>query len=277
MQATIPHRIRTEPFALHPGHIERYLTPPAANIQLPQMALRRDTVGPVYENGAAMIPQLEMIGDVALIRVSGALMTGVTFWDFFIYGAYDYQWLSDLHAQAIEQNPRAILIDWDSPGGSVVGGTEMREQLAATQCELVHFTRAYMASMAYRLATTGQIFATPTSIVGCIGAIAVYTDSSVAASTAGLQVLAFTSDGTGNPSPLKALGNPGIAITDEQKSFVQNRVHESAKGFRDEVLAAFPGATGDAMRGGWVYGSQAVTDKLITGTVPNLETLIAAI
>lgn len=277
MQATIPHRIRTEPFCLAPGHVDRYLAAPAANLVIPQMAMRQDTVGPTDWNGQPMIPQLEMIGDVALIRVSGALMTGVGLWDFFIYGAYDYQWLSDLHAQALEQNPRAIVIDWDSPGGSVVGGTEMREQLAATPCELVHFTHGCMASMAYRLATTGQIFATPTSIVGCVGTIAIYTDSSVAASNSGLQVLAFTSDGTGNPSPLKALGNPGVAITEEQKSFVQNRVHESAKGFRDEVLAAFPGATGDAMRGGWVYGTQAVTDKLITGTVPSIEALIAAI
>jgi ClpP class serine protease len=153
----------------------------------------------------------------------------------------------------------------------------MRELLAGSPVELIHFTAGTLASMGYRLATTGQIFATPSSILGCVGTIAVYTDSSVAASNAGLQVLAFTSDGTGNPSPLKALGNPGVAITEDQKAFVQNRVHESAAIFRAEVLAAFPRATGDAMRGGWVYGSQAVTDNLITGTVPNLETLIAAI
>lgn len=240
------------------------------------MAMRRDIVGPTMD-GQPLIPQLELINSVALIKVSGPMMNNVGLWDYFFAGAYDYQWLADLHNQAVESGASDILIEWDSPGGSVIGGTELKAQLDASPVPITHFTRGTLASMALRLSLSGDTFATPTAIVGSIGCIAVYYDTNASAKMQGIEAIVFTSNGEGEPSPLKGTGTPGSEITQPQREFIQARVHEAAAEFRADVLRSRPGATGDSMRGGWVYGTQAAKDNLITGTVPNLETLITAL
>lgn len=157
----------------------------------------------------------------------------------------------------------AIVLDVDSPGGTVAGVPEAAEivEQAATMKPLVAHTSGMMASAGYWLsAAADAIFATPSASVGSIGVYAVFNDVTRMYEREGIDVNLF------KHGELKAAGVPGVPLTDAQKDMIQEGVDDVAAWFKGFVTASRPGVRAEAMEGQSYLGKNALGVGLIDGT-----------
>src|SRR6185295_35537 len=100
--------------------------------------------------------------------------------------------LSQRFAQAIsDPKVRGVVLDIDSPGGTVAGTPELAAQIRAARGSkpIVAFANAQAASAAYWLgAQADEFLVTPSGEVGSIGVFATHEDQSAAAATAGVKM-----------------------------------------------------------------------------------------
>jgi signal peptide peptidase SppA len=179
-------------------------------------------------------------GDVARVQVRGVLLK---------YGASLVDgpamvWLRH-DVRTLRDDPRAaaVLVEIDSPGGSVYGLDDLARDLRAlAQVKPVHaFIEDLGASAAYYLASQARrINAAPSAMVGCIGTFAVIEDWSVAYETAGVTVHVLRS------GVLKGAGTEGTKITEEQLAAWQKEVDFYGSMFAG-MVASGRGLTSEAV------------------------------
>ncbi|MEQ8849891.1 S49 family peptidase [Botrimarina sp.] len=134
------------------------------------------------------------------------------------------RWL--LRAQEVTGRP--FVLHFNCPGGLVRGGEETAELIArlAKRREVVALAEGYCCSLAYLLASQAtRIIATPSSLLGSCGTLCMLVDTSQALAAAGLRVIPVTSH------PRKAAGHPGVPISDEMVTDVQQRVDLATTSF----------------------------------------------
>lgn len=128
----------------------------------------------------------------------------------------------------------SLILDFNSPGGSVLGLQETASRIKSLQTQGVH-TTAYAsimcASAAYYIASACQeIFAAPSAIVGSIGTYSVFVDWSKAAEMSGLSYKVFVA----RDAPLKAAGADGT-LTEAQADEMQRHVDEADSLFQAQL------------------------------------------
>ena len=128
----------------------------------------------------------------------------------------------------------SLILDFNSPGGSVLGLQETASRIKSLQTQGVH-TTAYAsimcASAAYYIASACQeIFAAPSAIVGSIGTYSVFMDWSKAAEMSGLSYKVFVA----RDAPLKAAGADGT-LTEAQADEMQRHVDEADSLFQAQL------------------------------------------
>ena len=128
----------------------------------------------------------------------------------------------------------SLILDFNSPGGSVLGLQETASRIKSLQTQGVH-TTAYAsimcASAAYYIASACQeIFASPSAIVGSIGTYSVFMDWSKAAEMSGLSYKVFVA----RDAPLKAAGADGT-LTQAQADEMQRHVDEADSLFQAQL------------------------------------------
>ena len=168
-------------------------------------------------------------GGVAVIDVSGA-MTPRQGW----YGlGYDTV-LEAFRAAEADPAVSAILLDIDSPGGTVAGCQEVAEAIAACAKPCAAYTGSLMASAAYWLGSaSGRVYATETAELGSIGVVMTHTDASKALEEAGLAITVIAS------GEFKAAGNPYSSLSEQDKAYFQAQL--------DSICAVFKGSVASAM------------------------------
>lgn len=117
----------------------------------------------------------------------------------------------------------AIVLDVDSPGGSVEGIPELAAELrsARGQKPIVAVANGMMASAAYWLASQAdEIVATKSALVGSIGVKAAHQDMSAAAEQKGLRTTLISA------GKFKTEGNPWEPLSDEARAHMQSIVDE---------------------------------------------------
>jgi signal peptide peptidase SppA len=177
----------------------------------------------------------------------------------------------------------AIIVDVDSPGGSVEGIEELSKTVfdARGQKPIVAISDHLMASAAYWIGTAAdEVVITPSGEVGSIGVFAVHEDMSAALEKEGIKI-SLISEGK-----YKTEGNPYEPLTDEARSAIQARVGDYYESFINSV-ARNRGVEPDAVRNGYGEGRvvgarQAVElgmadrvgtldetiDRLLNGNIP---------
>lgn len=153
---------------------------------------------------------------------------------------------------AAVDNPEvsAIVFDVDSPGGTISGVPELAAMIRAARGKkpIYAVANTMMASAAYWLAAQAdEIIASPSSLVGSIGAVMVHTDQSEANAKAGVKRTYITS------SPYKAEGNRDEPLGDEAKEAIKAMVDDADDLFIKD-LAAGRGLTPAAVRANYGKG-----------------------
>lgn len=179
--------------------------------------------------GAGPVRDVSRSGRVAIIPIAGVLMPRG--------GRYSFgQGMDSLRAQiraaADDPDVAAIVLDVDSPGGTVAGSVETAAEVraAAEKKRVVAVANPSIGSAAYWIASqASELAVSPMGDVGSIGVYAMHVDASQAFKAAGLDVTLVRS------GKYKAEGSPFAPLTDEAKAYMQSRVDEAHTAFIRDV------------------------------------------
>lgn len=175
-----------------------------------------------------------------------------------------------LRASLKDPEVSAIVLDIDSPGGSVDGIPELAAELreAREQKPLYAVANTSAFSAAYWLGSqAGEFFATPSAAVGSIGVIAAHEDHSQRLAKEGIKPTYITS------SPYKAEGNHAEPLSDEAKAAVQHDVDAFHAMFLQDV-AMGRDATPDVVSADYGQGRVVIAnDALERGMVDGIATM----
>lgn len=186
-------------------------------------------------------------------------------------GAVDMDDISnELDEAEAADEVHSIILNFDSPGGTVGGTFELCDKISSINKPIYAFSRGLMCSAAYACAcATDGIFATKSATVGNIGVFTTFTDLSQMANMMGIAVKVFSS------GAIKGAGVPGTSLSLEQQNFMQQRVMGLAKVFYDHVRST-RGQIADAdMAGQYYSGDEAGNKGFVDGIVANIGELEA--
>lgn len=204
-------------------------------------------------------PGYELVGGVAVVPVSGALMDRAGWW----WDGYDE---IQKRCEAAHADPavRAVMLDLDSPGGMVAGLFDCMRALRAAKMKSGKRTVAWVASGAYSAAyglasTCDEIVTSDTGGTGSVGVIASLMSRVDQLAQDGVDVRVVSS------GVEKTDGHPAVPISDAAEGRMRARVDELAGMFFAEVGAGRSALTPEALRaldGGVRYGRAALAAGL---------------
>lgn len=234
---------------------------------LPQLASIPDA-----DNGGTS-PAIQ--GGLATIPVRGTLLRSASGRERQVLRAYgvDYTESAMLARTltSLETNPdiSVVLLDIDSPGGTVNGTPELANAVRSlSRCKHVYaYTAGLCCSAAYWVASQADaIYAAPSARVGSIGVLLPVVDSSEAYSRSGLKVELFAA------GRYKGAGMGGTSLSDEQRTLLQEQVNATWAEFRDAVNSRRSVADAD-MEGQTFTGRQGVARGLVDACVDSIGVL----
>lgn len=219
--------------------------------------------------------QTEFRDGVAILPVQGAVMRYANLFSK-VSGATSIEILATDFAQAVA-NPdvKAIVLNIDSPGGTVAGVNEFSEMIYAARGKkpIVAYVSGMGASAAYWIASSAdEIVLDATASVGSIGVVSVQHDDTERKAKAGVKEIQIVS----SLSPRKRLD----IATDEGRADVQSMVDRIAQVFVN-TIARNRGVSMDVVlsdfgQGGLLVGADAVKAGL-ADRVGSLEQVIAGL
>jgi signal peptide peptidase SppA len=252
--------IRNQAWAIMPESINalvermRTITPAAV---LP----RRDTSRTTWESSGSRIAVLPLLGMLSQRNNPMVDFAGDTSLEAFA-GVFN-QLLKD-------SSISSIVLDVDSPGGSVYGVDELAARIFAArgQKRIVAIANSLAASAAYWIATAaGELSCTPSGQVGSIGIVAVHEDWSRAEDAAGLKVTQISA------GKFKAEGNEHEPLDDTARAALQDRIDDHYGMFVKSV-ARGRGVSQASVRDGFGEGrTVGATAALKMGMVDRVETI----
>ena len=159
-----------------------------------------------------------------------------------------------------------ILIDIDSPGGSVYGVAELAAEIvkARAQKPVVAVANSLAASAAYWIGcSAGEFYVTPGGEVGSIGVWQAHFDYSKALEEEGVKPTLISA------GKFKVEGNPYVPLDPEAQAFMQSRVDDYYNAFIKAVAKGRGVTVGDVRDGmgeGRVLGADAaLAAKMVDG------------
>lgn len=127
---------------------------------------------------------------------------------------------------------QSVILDFNSPGGTVTGIPELGRKIAAFDKPIFAFTEVECCSAAYWLASqTDAIFATPSSVLGSVGVYLALLDESGWLEKEGLKVNAIVA------GKYKLMGAPFKPLTDDERKMLQRDVNKIFDQFKAAITA----------------------------------------
>jgi signal peptide peptidase SppA len=188
-----------------------------------------------------------------------------------ISGAATFEEASTALAQCMaRQDVGTIVLDIDSPGGSVLGASEFaREVLAArTKKRIVAQANYEMCSAAYWIGScASELVAAPSAMVGSIGVYSLHEDLSKALETMGVK-LTYVAAGK-----FKVDGNESEPLSDSARARLQSLVDAHYARFVGDVAKGRGRQVSD-VRGGFGQGTTLTADEALgEGMIDRIGTL----
>jgi len=165
-------------------------------------------------------------GAIAVIPVYGTIVQRANQLDICEGGTSTQQISAALADANADDTVAQILLDIDSPGGSVYGVQELAAEIQASRKPVVAYANSLAASAAYWIgASASEFHVTPGGEVGSIGVWMAHQDYSKAMADAGVTTTLISA------GEFKVEGNPYQPISADALTFLQSRV--------DDYYAAF--------------------------------------
>jgi len=170
-----------------------------------------------------------------------------------------YQSVSAEIDEALEKGAEEIILNINSPGGSVIGLPELAYKIENLPVPVHAVCADYACSAAYYLAVScTTITATQSCIMPNIGTIMTYMDYSEMLAKVGVTIHAVVNDGATLKSTFHL-----ASITDEQREFLQKEVDSLGGQFQKHVLSNRPEFNSDYFDARWTRGEVLVDDGVI--------------
>jgi signal peptide peptidase SppA len=215
---------------------------------------------------AAESPLLSIEDGIGVVAIEGPILRKPDLFARIFFGATSSEDIGEALREAGERDDiKAVLLNIDSPGGTVAGTPELAAAVKALNGSkpVYAFSSGLMCSAAYWIASQARaIYATPSAQVGSIGVVQAVIDNTAALDQAGLKVEVFS------VGKYKAMGAPGTSLTDDQRELIQSNLAEIAAEFHDAVLSRGRAIPAEAMEGQTFSGKQAQRYNL-AGMVPD--------
>lgn len=232
----------------------------AAAIQLAQTTMPM-SANPDLDIFGEPLPVSEVTSDgIAIIPVCGIMAAGIPE----VFKRFGFTDPGDIAAEIREaaenQAVKGIMLDVNSPGGSIQGIPELADLVAEVNKikPTISFTQYLNASAAYWVSCGAAAqFATKTAEVGSIGAYVAIEDCTKAFEIFGIKMEIFKS------GKFKGMGIQGTSLNDEQRAAIQADVESIAAMFKSHVERERKGISSDAMQGQTFMGEKAVSAKLV--------------
>jgi signal peptide peptidase SppA len=172
---------------------------------------------------------------VAVVPVYGPLMPrSMRGWSGTIPGMDAIR--ASLRQAANDSDVAAIVLDIDSPGGTVAGTMETANEVkaAASQKPVIAVANSLAASAAYWIGSQATEFVmAPSADVGSIGAMIMHQDVSGMLEQWGIKMTMIRSE----VSPVKNEAHPFGPLTDEARAFLQKRADDAGVEFIKAVAS----------------------------------------
>lgn len=173
--------------------------------------------------GAASRTSSRAAGGVAVLPLFGTIAQRMNLMAAYSGGTSTEQFKRDFDAAMADSEVSGIVIDTDSPGGTVYGVDELAKHIyqARGTKRIVAFANAQMASAAYYIASAAdEIWVTPSGEVGSIGVMAVHFDHSKENEAMGITPTYV------HAGQHKVEGHPDAPLDDEARAELQKAVNE---------------------------------------------------
>ena len=212
------------------------------------------------------------VGDGAVLALAGPLYHGSSWWMDMLGGLSIQLAVARVNALRDDASVRWVLLDVNSPGGTVAGIRELVDAVAACVKvkPVVAAAHEMIASAAYyAVCGATEIVASETAVVGSVGVLMTVDDSSGMFEDAGIKRHLIRS------GDLKAVGVMGVPVSDAELGSVRPLVDAPAERFFAQV-AQDRGVSVDAVRGwrGAVFvPADALKNQLIDAVEPFAATL----
>lgn len=214
-------------------------------------------------------PAVSMAGKIALLPLHGVIEQRESIWMEWFGGTSTDRFGAMFDAVMSDPKIKGVIVDIDSPGGTVSGVMELGEKIFAARGRkpVVGVANSMAASAAYWLGSAfDQLYVTPGGSVGSVGVYSMHLDFSAALENEGIKATMFAMP------EFKAEFNPFTPLSDATKE------HETAEIGRiyDEFTSAVARHRGTGVadvrknygKGRTVHAAQAVTlgmaDKVAT-------------
>ena len=253
---------------LHALHCEPWLISAEMHIQLCEIvdahisgkAHAPDGRAEQFEQGAGKAKPYEVVGNIGIVQLVGVIGKRIGMMER-SSGVMDVDdFTTNLQAALDDDRVEGIIMDVNSPGGTITGVPEAADMVAyaAEIKPIVAFTDSLMASAAYWIsAGASGIVSSQSASIGSIGVYSSILDSSMAYRMAGLERQLFKA------GKLKAIGTDGVPVSQEQKDYMQARVDQLYGWFTSSVIEGRGRIQEGTMEGQTFFSPEAQTRGLI--------------
>jgi signal peptide peptidase SppA len=184
------------------------------------------------------------------------------------------QFSNMLRAALQDETVTQILIDIDSPGGSVYGVAELADEIVSARAQkpVVAIANSLAASAAYWIGcSASEFYVTPGGEVGSIGVWQAHQDYSKAMDEAGVKTTLISA------GKFKVEGNPYAPLDEEAQGFMQSRVDDYYVAFTKAVAKGrgVPiSQVRDGMGQGRVLGAEAALASSMVDGIATFEDVV---
>lgn len=209
---------------------------------------------------------------VAYIPLAGVIGKGLTAIEKATGGCDLDDFMDNVKAAASDPEVKAVIVDVDSPGGTVTGVPEAAAALRALGKikPTMAFCDGEACSAGYWVASQANRFTvTPSASIGNVGVFIAVANTKKALADKGITMTVIKS------GKFKAMGYPGTDLSDEQVSHLQAVVDEDASDFRRDVKMVRSHVKDEDLEAQTFNGKSAVTKGLATGMANTYEEAVS--
>ena len=229
---------------------------------------------PAEDDCGNPLPKMQIIGNVAVIPISGIISINVPDWlKEWGVNLTDANDIVEEVEEALEDNNVELLVqNHDSPGGLDLAAVRLFETFEAADRKKPVYSYVGngcdMASGSYYSAAPSRIIlaARQADGVGCLGCYSAWLDDSKFWADMGIKIEVFRS------GELKGLGIDGLS--EAQRKYLQDAVNFCGDRFRKSVSKYRTQILRNEMEGQWFEGAEAAKHGFVAGCVDDLNTAI---